>query len=186
MDARRPNPTILPRTDSLGAIFYKDPNGIEHTCAVPIDDAIMWQDDEDNNPYGSFNQDSAGTTNPVLGASCMFANHIIYELRLTRMIDHDQEQPSTPPSSQSSPNTAPEFLSRPPDLSDEEEEYGKNPGSGYLQKGSYDSRIQQILYENPELEIIITEAGKSPDGGYIVYRIRTGVRNNAPSRRVVG
>lgn len=185
MDARRPNPTILPRTDSLGAIFYKDPNGIEHTYAVPVDDAIMWQDDEDNNPYGSFNQDSAGTTNPVLSASCMLASRMIYSSRLTRTIDHDQEQPSTPPSSQSSPNTAPEFLSRPPDLSDEEDEYGKHPGSGYLQKGSYDSRIQQILYENPELEIIITEAGKSPDGGYIVYRIRTGVCNDAPTCGVV-
>jgi hypothetical protein len=61
-------------------------------------------------------------------------------------------------------------------VSDDEEDYGKNRGSGYLPKGSYDSRIQQILYENPDLEIIITEAGKSPDGGYIVYRIRTGVR----------
>lgn len=27
----------------------------------------MWQDDEDNNPYGSFNPDS---TNPVLDTSC--------------------------------------------------------------------------------------------------------------------
>ena len=60
-------------------------------------------------------------------------------------------------------------------MSDDEEDYSKGHGSGYLPKGSYDSRIQQILYENPELEIIITEAGKSPDGGYIVYRIRTGV-----------
>lgn len=48
--------------------------------------------------------------------------------------------------------------------------------SGILQKkGGYDGRIQQILYENPDLEILITDAGKSADGGYIVYRIRTGV-----------
>lgn len=42
--------------------------------------------------------------------------------------------------------------------------------------GGYDSRIEQILYENPELEIYITDAGKSPEGGgrYIVYTIRTG------------
>lgn len=42
-------------------------------------------------------------------------------------------------------------------------------------KGGYDGRIQQILYENQDLEILITDAGKSADGGYIVYRIRTGV-----------
>ncbi|MBE3041573.1 hypothetical protein IMZ48_03130 [Candidatus Bathyarchaeota archaeon] len=44
--------------------------------------------------------------------------------------------------------------------------------------GGYDSRIEQILYENPELPILITEAGKSPENGgrYIVYTIRTDVR----------
>lgn len=44
--------------------------------------------------------------------------------------------------------------------------------------GGYDSRIEQILYENPELPILITDAGKSPENGgrYIVYTIRTDVR----------
>lgn len=43
--------------------------------------------------------------------------------------------------------------------------------------GGYDSRIEQILYENPELPILITDAGKSVESGgrYIVYTIRTGV-----------
>lgn len=43
--------------------------------------------------------------------------------------------------------------------------------------GGYDSRIEQILYENPELPILITDAGKSMESGgkYIVYTIRTGV-----------
>ncbi|ROW12826.1 hypothetical protein VMCG_00813 [Cytospora schulzeri] len=42
--------------------------------------------------------------------------------------------------------------------------------------GGYDSRIEQILYENPELPILITDAGKSVESGgrYIVYTIRTG------------
>ncbi|KAG6365641.1 hypothetical protein INS49_007252 [Diaporthe citri] len=42
--------------------------------------------------------------------------------------------------------------------------------------GGYDSRIEQILYENPELPILITDAGKSLESGgrYIVYTIRTG------------
>jgi hypothetical protein len=43
--------------------------------------------------------------------------------------------------------------------------------------GGYDSRIEQILYENPKLSILITDAGKSIESGgrYIVYTIKTGV-----------
>ncbi|OAA53836.1 autophagy protein [Niveomyces insectorum RCEF 264] len=42
--------------------------------------------------------------------------------------------------------------------------------------GGYDSRIEQLLYENPETPIFITDAGKSLEnsGRYIVYTIRTG------------
>ncbi|KAK7940929.1 Autophagy-related protein 20 [Apiospora aurea] len=42
--------------------------------------------------------------------------------------------------------------------------------------GGYSSRIEQIIYENPELPIMITDAGKSAESGgrYIVYTIRTG------------
>lgn len=59
---------------------------------------------------------------------------------------------------------------------DEEADYSKSQSQSYLQKkGAYDSRIQQLLYEKPELEIIIADAGKSSDGGFIVYKIRTGV-----------
>ena len=51
-----------------------------------------------------------------------------------------------------------------------------NADSSYKpRREGYDSRIQQILFEDPDLEIIITDAGKAPDGSYIVYRIRTGV-----------
>ncbi len=43
--------------------------------------------------------------------------------------------------------------------------------------GGYDSRVEQMLYENPELPILITDAGKSQESGrYIVYTIKTGVR----------
>lgn len=43
--------------------------------------------------------------------------------------------------------------------------------------GGYDSRIEQILYENPKLPILIVDAGRSAENGgkYIVYTIRTGV-----------
>lgn len=91
------------------------------------------------------------------------------------MQDHDQQSNSPP--SHSPENEPPEFLSHPRDISDDDEaDYSKSQSQSYLQKkGAYDSRIQQLLYENPELEIIIADAGKSSDGGFIVYRIRTGV-----------
>lgn len=43
-------------------------------------------------------------------------------------------------------------------------------------EGGYDSRIEQILYEHPELEIQIVHAGKNTEGGggFIAYTIRTG------------
>ncbi|KIW73055.1 hypothetical protein PV04_01202 [Phialophora macrospora] len=110
----------------------------------------MWQDDEDNNPYGSFNnQDpSVVPTNPTLSTSYS-----------------DQ---SPPASFTSSPN-------QPPHFHDEEEDDETQADTGPTPpKGGYDSRVQQILYEQPDLEIIITDAGKSADGGYIVYKIRTG------------
>lgn len=46
-----------------------------------------------------------------------------------------------------------------------------------VKPGGYDSRVEQILYEKPELPILITDAGKSMESGgrYIVYTIRTGV-----------
>lgn len=59
-----------------------------------------------------------------------------------------------------------------------DEDYG---GSTHVapkkKKGGYDSRIEQILYENPDLPILIVDAGKSLESGgkYIVYTIRTGV-----------
>jgi hypothetical protein len=50
--------------------------------------------------------------------------------------------------------------------------------------GGYDSRVEQMLYENPEQPILITDAGKSTESGgrYIVYTIRTGVRASFESR----
>jgi sorting nexin-41/42 len=43
--------------------------------------------------------------------------------------------------------------------------------------GGYDSRIEQMLYENPDLPILITDAGKSTETGgrFIVYTIKTAV-----------
>ncbi len=91
----------------------------------------------------------------------------------------DSNQASSPPSSQSSPNQPPQFLSRPNNLSDDDdEEEDRSENTPSPPKGGYDSRVQQLLYESPDLEIVITDAGKSADGGYIVYKIRTGVRTS--------
>ncbi|RDL34392.1 PX protein [Venustampulla echinocandica] len=59
------------------------------------------------------------------------------------------------------------------DGDDEDREAATRPRR---KKGGYDSRIEQILYENPELPILIVDAGKSSESGgkYIVYTIRTG------------
>jgi hypothetical protein len=83
---------------------------------------------------------------------------------------------------------APEAFHDPPDFaqtsgydnqSDTDEDYASEalgnsrPGP---KPGGYDSRVEQILYENPNLPILITDAGKGSDGTkYIVYTIRTGV-----------
>lgn len=87
----------------------------------------------------------------------------------------------TPPSEASSPPPfdSPEYLGgQRRDLSDVE--YDDEPQEERRiepKKGGYDSRIEQILYENPDLPILITSAGKNSEGGgkYIVYTIRTGV-----------
>jgi len=56
-------------------------------------------------------------------------------------------------------------------------QYEEPVGVPKRKKGGYDSRIEQILYENPDLPILIVDAGKSLESGgkYIVYTIRTGV-----------
>lgn len=57
----------------------------------------------------------------------------------------------------------------------DEEDYSNQAGKSSPK--SYESRILQILHENPDLPIQITDAGKSMESGgkYIVYTIRTGV-----------
>lgn len=97
------------------------------------------------------------------------------------LIDHlsvGYQPPHTPPSDQPSPNESPEFISHSQDLSDVEYDDDRPPGRrGEPKKGGYDSRIEQILYENPDLEIQIIDAGKNREGGgsFITYTILTGV-----------
>ncbi|KAF2144055.1 uncharacterized protein K452DRAFT_325337 [Aplosporella prunicola CBS 121167] len=118
----------------------------------------MW-DDEDNNPYGSFERHDSSLSNPGhLGSPGGF-------------------RPMTPPSEASSPPfNSPEYINHQRDLSDVEYDDERPLGRRVEpKKGGYDSRIEQILYENPDLPIIITHAGKNTEGGkYIAYTIRTG------------
>lgn len=117
----------------------------------------MWND-EDNNPYSSFDRHDSTSSAPHQSSE-----------------NHGFERPSTPTSEdESSPNEPPEFVSRPRDLSDDEEEYAQQRAP--RKKGGYDSRIEQILYENQDLQIVITDAGKNHESGgsYIAYTIRTG------------
>ena len=99
-------------------------------------------------------------------------------------IDARYDFPSTPSSSNDSPPPPPSFAHTrevlEPDTDDEDDDDGAR-GRGELiprvKPGGYDSRTEQLLYENPELPILITDAGKSVESGgrYIVYTIRTGV-----------
>lgn len=88
------------------------------------------------------------------------------------------QSPSTPPSERAE-DASPEFPSNPSHEMDEETLHEDQFESRIVEprKGGYDSRIEQILYEHPDLEIQIVQAGKNVEsgGGYITYAIRTGV-----------
>lgn len=105
-------------------------------------------------------------------------------ITLIKSIDSGFERPSTPNSGNSSPpNEPPEFVSRSHEISsdDDDDPYSRQRSKAFpRKKGGYDSKIEQILYENPDLQIIITDAGKSQESGasFIVYTIRTGVRSS--------
>jgi len=88
-----------------------------------------------------------------------------------------QQGPSTPPS-ESADEAAPEFVSKLSNGSDDDEVEEDAPRPRVEpKKGGYDSRIEQMLHEHPELDIQIVQAGKNTEGGggYITYTIRTGV-----------
>lgn len=125
----------------------------------------MWNNDEDNNPYGdgfdrrdSFTSSTANPTSPS-----------------TRPRFDAPETPSSTGDDAPEPPT----YARGGQSSDSEEDQSATAHGELVPRrkpGGYDSRIEQILYENPELPILITEAGKSLESGgrYIVYTIRTG------------
>lgn len=120
----------------------------------------MWND-EDNNPYGtSFARaDLSPTGNPSSPESSGYPR---YDTPATPTSTTDDEQPRA-------------TLGRNADSDEEDAARDLGEMAPRRKPGGYDSRIEQILYENPELPILITDAGKSPESGgrYIVYTIRT-------------
>ncbi|KAK1828427.1 mRNA capping enzyme alpha subunit-like protein [Podospora conica] len=122
----------------------------------------MWND-EDNNPYGgSFERrDSFSSANP----SSPIAGGYNYDAPPTPSTTSDDAPPHP---------TAQDFSD------DESGPEADSHAHGELiprrKPGGYDSRVEQMLYENPEQPILITDAGKSTEssGRYIVYTIRTG------------
>ncbi|PGH15190.1 sorting nexin-41 [Helicocarpus griseus UAMH5409] len=131
----------------------------------------MWND-EDNNPYASFDRHADAIPDPFHDATGSPTALIAFE------------GPSTPPSPASTLDPPPDYVSRldspiheEPVLAEAEEHAPAEETTGYTRKpGVYQSRIEQILDENPDLPILITHAGKNSEsgGGYIVYTIRTG------------
>ncbi|KAL1889521.1 Sorting nexin, cytoplasm-to-vacuole targeting pathway/endosomal sorting [Ceratocystis pirilliformis] len=118
----------------------------------------MWND-EDNNPYGSgfdrresFSSSSIAPSSPVL-------REVARSNRLhTPSSDEEDDRPREWSANRDNS----------PDSDDDVQPLRK--------PGGYDSRIEQMIYENPEIPILITDAGKSPETGgkFIVYTIRTG------------
>ncbi|KAL2200918.1 mRNA capping enzyme alpha subunit-like protein [Corynascus similis CBS 632.67] len=119
----------------------------------------MWND-EDNNPYGgSFERrDSfASSANP------------------SSPITHEYPRYDIPNTPSSTDDEIPRREAS--DTESEEEENARSQGElvPRTKPGGYDSRVEQMLYENPELPILITDAGKSTESGrFIVYTIKTG------------
>jgi sorting nexin-41/42 len=96
------------------------------------------------------------------------------------IVDGHFDPPETPSTvSDSNEPLAPEVQSRedPIEEDTDDDDLVRERGELVPQRkpGGYDSRVEQLLYENPNLPILIVEAGKSIEGGgrYIVYTIQT-------------
>lgn len=121
----------------------------------------MWND-EDNNPYGtSFDRrdSQSSSVNPTSPS--------------TR--EYQRFEPPQTPTSGSDDEHGQFGHGAIHDGSDDGGDLTQDAGPK-RKPGGYDSRIEQILYENPKLSILITDAGKSIESGgrYIVYTIKTG------------
>ncbi|KAH7170511.1 hypothetical protein EDB81DRAFT_753021 [Dactylonectria macrodidyma] len=122
----------------------------------------MWND-EDNNPYGtSFDRRDSQTSSSANPTSPTTREYRSFE------------PPHTPTSG--SDDESPQFGHTVGRADSDEDIVSRDDAGPRRKPGGYNSRIEQILYENPDLPIVITDAGKSLESGgrYIVYTIRTG------------
>ncbi|OAQ99251.1 hypothetical protein LLEC1_01149 [Akanthomyces lecanii] len=122
----------------------------------------MWNDEEDNNPYGtSFDRRDSQTSSSVNPTSPTTRDINSYESAATPSGSDDEAPAFGQGATSGGLDTA--------DTTQEDAPPKRKPGG-------YASRIEQVLYENPDMQIIITEAGKSLESGgrHIVYTIRTG------------
>lgn len=131
----------------------------------------MWND-EDNNPYGtSFDGREPGE----------LMHFMVYDLQKVEeekadcvLLSGNQASSIDDESNYLAFSTTRQEYQH-DEESDSDEDYSNQHGKSSPK--SYESRILQILHENPDLPIQITDAGKSLESGgkYIVYTIRTGV-----------
>jgi hypothetical protein len=99
---------------------------------------------------------------------------------------YDSDEASHPGTQDSNPSPAvfprsPSAHSRRAESEDEEDEEYRR----MRREKGYSSRVEQKLLENKNVQIVISDAGKNHEGsgGFIVYTIRTGVRN--PSYKAI-
>ncbi|CAJ2510146.1 Uu.00g060460.m01.CDS01 [Anthostomella pinea] len=136
----------------------------------------MWNDEEDNNPYGiSFDHRDPVTPSTATPGSRDSLDDSPDEADpdWEYVVQQRFETPSTPSTSD---EAQPHPSYRRQSSDGESEDDSPDNSAPKRKPGGYDSRIEQILYENPELPIMITDAGKGMESGgkAIVYTIRTG------------
>ncbi|KAK8933151.1 Sorting nexin [Metarhizium anisopliae BRIP 53293] len=124
----------------------------------------MWND-EDNNPYGtSFDRRDSQTSSSINPTSPSSRDYRSFDAPRTPTSGSEDDEPMF-----SQATAVPRHESHDHGAPQDEPVQKRKPGG-------YTSRIEQILYENPNMPILITDAGKSLESGgrYIVYTIRTG------------
>jgi len=84
------------------------------------------------------------------------------------------EKPGFPPTEPHSETSTPQNEQS----EDSEQRDSQDGGVAQRKPGQYDSRVEQILCDQPDVQIVILHAGKNMEGGgsYIAYTIRIGVR----------
>ncbi|OHE94608.1 PX domain-containing protein [Colletotrichum orchidophilum] len=143
----------------------------------------MWND-EDNNPYGEgFDRRDSLTSSSANPASPTTREYLDDSSDSTdaewESLDQRFDIPQTPSTtSDEAPQNRSHTLEDSDVESSDNEPIARDRGDlvPRPKPGGYESRVEQILWENPAMTILITDAGKSAESGgkYIVYTIRTG------------